>query len=419
MEPNETLVPGQQVATAGDGTQWVRISERGPPSGPSAAGAEATSQAALDANALTRRQEIAGKVDALDKIISDRPNIGRSDFTEYVKGNLPTQAEGLGDAQLASIQRQVEPGEQRFTNMRNTAVDNRLEHFEQQAGTAPQLDAKEQALADWDKETLKPVWANKQPVDASNVISDIDQRLASPTAQIGPVEQALTEVRQRIFKRGTNDPHVDPEMLYGARRQISYMLSRAGRKANPAYGDDDVMRELIGVRDQIDKAIEPGAPGFKAWMTEHAARAQDIDRMDVLQSLRQQIIGANGDIQLSRLTGALKGLRTRMNMGGANPVHSLNLEDLEMLRDLNKDLLREGNKGLSMPIGSPTSHNQQVLTEHGLAAVNALAQAGAARIPGGSYLLDQTMGRTAAKNAARQKELWIRNLLQGPNLPPP
>ena len=90
------------------------------------------------------------------------------------------------------------------------------------------------------------------------------------------------------------------------------------------------------------------------------------------------------------------------------------LRRLEMLRDLNKDLLREGNKGLSMSIGSPTAHNLDVATEHGLHAVNALAQAGASKIPGAGYVLDSTMGKIAAKNAARQKEMWRRNLLAPP-----
>lgn len=305
----------------------------------------------------------------------------------------------------------MEPGDQGYTNFRSAAVDNRLEHFERRAGTAEQLDAKETELANWDRKTLEPIWAQKQPVDASGVLADVDERLAGHTAQIGPVEDALNEVRSRLFKRGTDVLHDDPQMLYGARRQISYMLSRAGRQANPAYGNDDVMRELIGVRDQIDKAIEPGAPGFKGWLTGHADASRETDRMDVLQSMRQKLIGANGDIQLSRLTSALKGLRTKMAMDGANPVHSLDIEDIEMLRDLNKDLLRENNKTLSMPVGSPTAHNLDVATEHGLSAVNALAQAGASKIPGAGHVLDSTMSRIGARNAARQKEMWRRNLL--------
>jgi hypothetical protein len=90
------------------------------------------------------------------------------------------------------------------------------------------------------------------------------------------------------------------------------------------------------------------------------------------------------------------------------------MEDLEMLRDLNRDLLREGNKGLSMPIGSPTAHNLDVATEHGLHAVNALAQAAASKIPGAGYLLEGAAGTLARKNATRQKELWRRNLLASP-----
>jgi hypothetical protein len=381
---------------------------------PQSGGAAATSAEDLAANAPSRRREIAGKVDALDKMISERPNIGTADFHEHVKGNFPTHAEGLGDAQLASIQRQVEPGDQGYTNFRSQAVENRMEHFERRAGAAEQLETKETDLKDWDRRTLGPVWAKKQPVDASGVLTDVDARLASPQAQIGPVESALSDVRSRLFKRGTETLHDDPEMLYGARRHVSYMLSRAGRQANPAYGDADVMRELIGVRDALDRAIEPGAPGFNAWRQGHADASREIDRMDVLQNMRQKLIGANGDIQLSRLNGALKGLRTQMARDGANPVHSLDMEDLEMLRDLNRDLLREGNKGLSMPIGSPTAHNLDVATEHGLHAVNALAQAAASKIPGAGYLLEGAAGTLARKNATRQKELWRRNLLASP-----
>lgn len=408
------VTPAPSTATPAEPASTPPVTPSAVPTAPEAAGAAPTSEAELAANAPSRSRELAGKVDALDKMISDRANVGRSDFTEYVKGNLPTQAEGLGDARLASIQRQVEPGDQRFTNFRDAAKDNRLEHFEKQSGTAEQLDAKEQEVADWDAKTLRPVWANKQPVDASGAEADVDARLASPTAQIAPVENALNEVRSRLFKRGTDELHTDPQMLYGARRQISYMLSRKGQLANPSYGDADVMRELIGVRNAIDKAIEPGAPGFQAWLAGHAERMRDVDRMDVLQGIRSKIMGANGEIQLSRLTTQLKALRTKMAQDGANPVHSLTLEDLEMLRDLNKDLLRENNRTLSMPVGSPTAHNLDVMTEHGLHAVNALAQAGAAHIPGGQYLLGAAQGRAAARNAARSKELWIQRLLEPP-----
>ena len=401
--------PGVAPPTAGGGAS----------PGPTAAGADITSQASLDANALTRRQEIAGKVDRIDQMLRDQPNVGTADFTEYVKGNLPTQAEGLGDAHLASVQRQVEPGSQAFTNKRDLAIKNRIDHFENRAGTATMLDNAETELADWDKQTLAPVWAKKTPVDASAVLSDVDARLASPEAQIGPVEAALNEVRSRLFKRGTDELHDDPQMLYGARRQISFMLSKKGRLANPAYGDDDVMRELIGVRDQLDKAIEPGAPGFGAWRAGHEAQMGDINRMEVLQGIRQNILGQNGDIQLSRLTSALKGLRTKMAQGGANPVHSLNLDDLEMLSDLNKDLLREGNKSLSMPLNSATAHNLDVGAQMGLNAATAGAHYLAAHIPGANALLDTGLTKRAMANSAKTKLLWERNLLQPPNLPPP
>lgn len=392
----------------------VPVTPGGPQSVGAAASRDMSNPAEIAANAPTRRQEIAGKVDYIDQMLGDRPNIGRPDFNEYVAGNTPTQAEGLGDAHLASVQRQVEPGNQQFTNKRSQDVDNRVDHFEDRAGTATMLENKEDALSAWDEKTLGPVWAKKSPVDASGVLRDVDARLSSPAAQIGPVEQALSEVKSRLFKRGTDVLHDDPEMLYGARRQISFMLSRAGRQANPAYGDADVMRQLIGVRDQIDQAIEPGAPGFKGWLTGHAAEAQDIDRMDVLQSMRKKIVGANGDIQLSRLTTAIKGLRDKMAADGANPVHALNLDDLEMLRDLRRDLLREGNKALSMPVGSPTAHNLDVGAQMGVNAATAGAHVLASHIPGANYLLDQGLGKRALANTAKSKELWVRNLLQPP-----
>jgi hypothetical protein len=375
-----------------------------PPATPQPGGAQVTPAGAVPA--ADRSAEIAGKTRALDQIISDRPNVNRSDFEEYVKGNLPTKPEGLGDANLAGIQRQIEADNPNYAAFRENAKANRVEHFEKRSGIPEQLDELEKDIAKWDKETLEPVWRNKQPVDASNVETLVRDRLNSPEAQIGPVEDALKEVEKRLYKRGTDTLQDDPQMLYGARRHISWMLSRAGRQTNPAYGTDDVMRELIGVRDEIDKAIEPGAQGFKAWVTEHATKMRDVDRMDVLQAMRQKLF-AGGEITQGKLMAALKSLRTSMNSSGAHPAHSLELEDLEMLRDLNKDLLREGNKRLSMPVGSPTSRNDQVLIEHGL---NLLSDA-AGNIPGGRIAAQEALGRIARRNAARQRQLFEREFL--------
>lgn len=419
LQPGETPAPGQQVAYAGDGSTLVR--EPGPIGGGAAAttpttatggaqpaGAQVTPAGAIPAP--TRSAEIAGKLRAVDQIISDRPNVNTPDFNEYVKGNLPTKPEGLGDANLAGIQRQIEADNPNYARFRENAKANRIEHFEKRSGIPEQLDELEKDIAKWDQETLDPVWHNKRPVDASGVETFVQNRLNSPAAQIGPVEDALKEVEKRLYKRGGNQAlQDDPEMLYGARRQISYMLSRAGRQANPAYGSDDVMRELIGVRDQIDAAIEPGAPGFKAWVTEHAAKMRDVDRMDVLQAMRQKLF-AGGEITQGKLAAALKALRTSMNSSGAHPAHSLTVEDLEMLRDLNKDLLREGNKGLSRPLGSPTSRNDQILVEHGLNMLTDVA----GRIPGGRTAASEAMGRIARRNAAREKALFEREFLTQP-----
>lgn len=383
------------------------------PPAPQSGGAAATPAEAIPAQ--TRSAEIAGKLRALDQIISDRPNVNRSDFEEYVTGNRPTKPEGLGDAKLAGVQRQIEADNPNYAAFRENAKANRIEHFEKRSGIPEQLDELEKDIAKWDQDTLGPVWRNKQPVDASNVEALVKSRLSSPEAQIGPVEDALTEVEKRLYKRGTAELHDDPQMLYGARRHISWMLSRAGRQANPAYGTDDVMRELIAVRDQIDKAIEPGASGFKAWVTEHAAKMRDVDRMDVLQAMRQKLF-AGGEITQGKLAAAVKALRTSMNSSGAHPTHSLTIEDLEMIRDLNKDLLREGNKRLSMPVGSPTSRNDQVLIEHGL---DLLSDA-AGRIPGGRVVATEALGRIARRNAARQRQLFETEFLTPPNpLTPP
>ena len=383
------------------------------PATPQAGGAQATTAEELAANAPDRAREIAGKVSTLDQMISQRPNIGQADFAEHVKGNLPTQAEGLGDAELATIQRQLEE-DQRFVNRRKTLNDNRQDHYDNQAGTAEQLDTLEKDIAAWDKETLEPVWSRKSPVDASGVEAEIKARLASPEAQVGPIEAALKEVEQRLYNRSTGELHTDPQMLYGARRHISHLLSRAGQKANPAYADDAVMSELIAMRDSIDRAIEPGAPGFKAWVTEHANKMRDVDRMTLLQSMRSKIIGADGEIQGSRLVTQLKALRTMMARGGANPAHSLTQEDLEMLRDLHTDLLREGNRKLAMPLGSNTRQNLNTAATHGFDVANALLQHGASRIPLGGEALAAFQRQAAAKNAALSREQWIRRLLEPP-----
>ena len=304
-----------------------------------------------------------------DRLSSQAPL--RFDNIEYVPGSRPTLAEQTASPELAAQQRVIAPGNAEFTNLDRANNEARLAHFDQIAGsptTLETLQAQRSAQADTD---LQAAWANKKPADAQPVVDQINAALAGPDGKLAPVRSAL-DAMSALQKSDGSGLETDPEMLYGARKQISYLMSKTGQRANPAYGEPTVVRQLQGVKDALDSVIEPAAPGYQKYLDNYSTASKPIDAQEYLQSKRAGLLGVDGTMQLSRVHSLMKGIGDQMALPGPNAAKSISDDDVDKLFNLRADLLRQNNRNLQRAAGSDTQANQTVAAEMGM---NALMEA--------------------------------------------
>lgn len=379
---------------------------------PASAGAAATSEADLAANAMTPAQAAASRATGFADRLSQQAPL-RFDNTEYVPGSTPTLAEQLADPELAAQQRVIAPGNPDFANLDRANNEARLAHFDQIAGsptTLETLQAARSAQADTD---LSAAWANKKDVDAQPVLDQINAALQGPSGKLTPVQSALDDAKAALQKSDGTGLETDPEMLYGARKQISYLMSKTGQRANPSYAEPTVVRQLQGVKDALDSVIEPGAPGYQQYLDNYAAASKPIDVQDLLQSKRAGLLGVDGTMQLSRVHSMMKSIGDQMSLPGPNAAKSLSDDDVEKLFNLRQDLLRQNNRSLQRAAGSDTQHNQTVAGEMGMNALTAGAHVLAAHVPGGNLLVGP-----AFASAIKSSNAKIRNQLTNRLLTP-
>ena len=383
---------------------------------PASVGAAATTPSDLTANAMTPAQAEASRATGFNYRMAQQAKEGY-DNLEYVKGSKPTLAEQLGDPAMAAQQRVIAPGNEDFAALDRANNEARVDHFDNLAGTPTTLqtlvDARDaQAQAD-----LAAAWANKAPVDATPVLDRVNAALAGPDGKLGPVRAALNEVKSSL-QNANGSRETDPEQLYGARKNIAFLMSKAGRAANPGYTDSTVMRQLSQAKDALDEVIEPGAPGYQKYLDNYAAASKPIDVQELLQSYRPNLLDASGNMQLSRVNTMMKSIGQRMASDGVNPAKSLDDNTVEQLFNLRSDLLRQNNRNLARPAGSDTQNNQTVANEMGLNAVTAGAHLLASHVPGSNILVGPAMANAVKSSNAKIQAHLTNRLLNGlPLLP--
>ncbi len=342
----------------------------------------------------------------------------RFDNTEYVPGSVPTLAEQLANPELASQQRVISSGNPDFATRDRANNEARLDYFDNLAGTPSTLAAMEADRAAQAEQDLSAAWQNKGTADAQPVADQINQALSGPSGKLRPVRDALEDVGDALYDQDGN-LETDPEMLYGARKQISYLLSKAGQRANPAYADRTVMSQLQAVRNTLDSVIEPAAPGYQQYLQNYAAASRPIDAQELLQSYRPNLVDARGNMQLGRVNTMMKQIGQQLSSRGVAPAKSLDDDTIDKLFNLRQDLLRQENRNLARPAGSDTAHNLQVASDIGMNALHAGGHVLAAHVPGGN-LLWSAASDSALRNArSAATDQLSRRLLQAEPLVPP
>jgi hypothetical protein len=342
-----------------------------------------------------------------------QPAVQGIDKTEYVKGVVPTAAEVAGNADVSAQQKYMmqTPGQvEKFRAQQAANNDRRIDHYDELAGTPTIVDTMKDARSAQADADLKGAWGNKQPVDAQPVVDQIDAVLAGPQGKLSAVRSALKSVRDTLHD-ADGKIETDPEVLYGARREVAAMLGKAAQQEKPTLRD--AASQLGNVKDALDQTIEKGAPGYQKYLQNYAEASRPIDARELLLDARPGLTnGADRMLSFAKVDRLMRDIVAKRQASGVNPAKSLTDEQMEGLWNLHSDLKRLGNIDLGRPRGSDTSALGRMGGALGLGGAHVVANA---LLPvAGSFLVHEGKSLIAGRAINRR----VNRLLDGPNYRP-
>ncbi|MBK7249883.1 MAG: hypothetical protein IPI06_02990 [Gammaproteobacteria bacterium] len=185
------------------------------------------------------------------------------------------------------------------------------------------------------------------------VLQQIDRVMSGPEGNRDAVAQSMRWLRAKLAGKEATEqlaegitvsrsqPVSDPRALYEIRKDI-------GDAMDGKLGGDEAKfrlarKELVGIRELLDDAIEAQAPGFKAYLQRYKELSRPIDQMQVLQQIQQRAALAAPDIATGRdflsqakfnqaLRSAAKDKKTRRKF------EHLSKRQLDVLRAVATDL---------------------------------------------------------------------------------
>ncbi|WP_242176572.1 transglycosylase SLT domain-containing protein [Pseudomonas sp. MONT-RG-20F-20-E-7-02] len=276
------------------------------------------------------------------------------DLTAYVPGSTPTLAQATNNTRIAGMERAaMNKDPEALTALRDTNNAARMAHLESISGTpttlADAIAAREAAALPMMQASLQ----NARPANTNPVIKQIDDILGSPAGQRDAVVNALGKVRSKL-DLGANGAQSDVAQLYGVRKSINDQLETVAGRDNSA--SQQASRELIQVRDSLDKAMEKAAPGFAAYRQTYADMSKPINAQTFLQNAK--LTDQTGQAPtLAKVNNLLDQIKKQRAAPGANDAKAISDQQLEGLKALQMDLRRQANSNKGMPPNSATVQN--------------------------------------------------------------
>lgn len=277
--------------------------------------------------------------------------------SELVPGSVPTLAQATGNPGLATLERGLQGANPQaanaFAERAAANAEARAAALGRATGTAADIGTAEAARNAQAAQQLQAAFQNAQPANPQATVAAIDQILTGPSGKRDAVRSVLTNIRSKIVNPdGTIE--ANPETLYNSvRKQIGDLLDARMASSNPA--GLQASRELLAVRDALDRDIAAAAPGFREYLQEYAEASKPINAMQFLQGLK--LTDAQGNITLAKVQNAIANITKQRGAKGANDAKAVSAEQLEILRNLRDDLLRSANSGAGKSIGSNTFQN--------------------------------------------------------------
>lgn len=279
------------------------------------------------------RQNIVNKIIktfAGDAPLTVNPN-------EIVPGSSPTLAEATGNPGLASLEdtlRQSSPNNQFSTRLaeRGEARNSLLANL---AGTPAETAAARESLAAQTTDKLENIFTNSNNISPTPILTKVQNILDEAGGNRPAIKQSMADVTNMMHRDG--QAITDPNDLYQSVRKgigdlldKKDLLSSHGRQA---------ARQLLDVQDTVDNTIESGAPGFKSYLADYADKAKEIEGTEFLQNLK--LTNVRGEITLGNVQRALGSIEKLRAAPGVNEAKSLTDTQLDVLRSLRDDMLRQ------------------------------------------------------------------------------
>jgi len=396
---------------------------------PQAGGADVTRITPPD---LTPGQEAAYNKSRLNQTASDRA----STQTEvYVPGTTQTPAmtdpygianptapktEQITNAMAEKQARAGLQGAEARTKLDKIDQENNNVLKDYHADTAGDPIAIE--TAETARDELKPDFTNQKPVDAQGVVDHIDQVLKSPAGKQDAVRNALNKVRDSLYDADGNLETM-PDQLYGARKNLTNMMSKIGQQADPSLRH--ATSELMGVKEALDPVINDGNPGFTDYLKNWNEASKPIDAMKQLQSYN--LTDVNGNMQLSRVNKMMTDIVNKKAADGANAAKSITPEQMDRLWNMRDELARNSQRDAAVAVkGSDTAQmlNASAATPSALGsavraaagftgdlAVHKLLAATTGGLGNPLYVVGKSVVNAARASAAANKAAAARNAL--------
>lgn len=297
----------------------------------------------------------AGQDSVVRKIINNFADGGPTTLNnaQIVPGSVPTLAEATGNSGIATLQRSVRdlrPNAFVEREQQNAAARTAL--FDKVAGDTSSISSAQLARDQAAQPILRQAFKDAKTADPQRVVDMIDTILQGPAGKRDAVVTTLSNIKSKLYDASGNLEQ-NAANLYGVRKQIGDLLDKRAAISNPAA--QQATRELIAIRNQLDRAIEKAAPGFKDYLSTYREKSQPINAMEALQGLK--LTDAQGNITLPKVQNAIASLERDMSAKGANGAKSLSSEQLNALRAIRDDLLRQSSLGGGKSIGSNTFQN--------------------------------------------------------------
>lgn len=293
----------------------------------------------------TKGQEaIAGKI--INRFAEGGPTTMNT--TELVKGSAPTLAEATGNANVARMQstlRDVRPNAFVERETANAAARNAA--FDEVAGDAGKLDffkaSRAEAAQDLYGEALKQ---SNTVAPTPYVKGRIKQLLDRPSME------ELRPMAQKLARERGDKPAAEGSLaaLHDIKTALDDKISEAVRK-----GKGGEAKALGGTKDKLLDVMEKLSPQYKEARITYAEMSKPVNQMEVLQGLK--LTDAKGNITLSKVQNALDSIERKRSGPGIDAAKSLIDDQMNTLKAIRDDLLRQTNSNAGKSAGSTTFQN--------------------------------------------------------------